>query len=264
MCPELPEVETVRRGLGIVGKTIKHVERSKFKLRYELEDSEALIGAKVTKLDRRAKYLLLSLTVRPETRLVIHLGMTGSLREGSDVLKHDHFRFVFSDESSLIYRDARRFGGIFWADDRLLSRLYNIPEVFDAEFTAEYLKTKLEVKSRVVIKTALLDQEIVGGIGNIYACEALYAARISPLRLAATLALSELQSIVYYAKSIMHQSVSMAGTTIRDFVGFHQEKGNFAAQLKVYGKDRCQGCDSDLQRRVIGGRSTFFCKNCQI
>lgn len=263
MCPELPEVETVRRGLNIVGKTISHIERSKFKLRYELEDPGALIGAKITQLDRRAKYLLLSLTVRPETKLVIHLGMTGSLRADGDSMKHDHLRLAFADGTFLIYRDARRFGGVFWADQPLLTRLYNIPEVLDAGFTAHYLQGKLKPR-KMPIKTALLDQSIVGGIGNIYACEALYAARISPLRPATTLSLSELDSIVSYAKAIMQKSVAMAGTTIRDFVGFHQEKGNFAAYLKVYGKDRCEGCFRDLQRMALGGRSTFYCPTCQI
>jgi DNA-(apurinic or apyrimidinic site) lyase (EC 4.2.99.18)/Formamidopyrimidine-DNA glycosylase (EC 3.2.2.23) len=272
--PELPEVETVRRGLepGLRGRRIERVIVYERRLRWPLPPGfEAdLAGARIQRVERRAKYLLLRL--EPEASLILHLGMTGSLRllDSGQPLRlatHDHVVFELDDGARLIYHDPRRFGSMHrhvGSDARhpLLAGLG--PEPLSEAFHAAYLHARLAGR-RAPIKLTLMDQAIVVGIGNIYANEALFRAGIHPARAAGRISLARLDRLVVEIKAVLYEAIAAGGSTLRDFFNARGEPGYFQLDYAVYGRggQPCRCCASVLREIRLGGRSTVYCPRCQ-
>ena len=292
--PELPEVETVRLGLApvLVGNSFASVEQRRGDLRFPLPKhfAERLRGRKVDALDRRAKYLLARLD--DGEVLVMHLGMTGrfsidqangkSLELGDfeygqkPTPKHEHIVFHLADGTAVRYSDTRRFGfmdlipGATLPSHALFKGLGNEP--LGADFTPEWLASRLKGKA-TSIKAALVDQRLIAGIGNIYACEALFRAGISPTRLAGTLATKtgkptkSIEALVKAVKAVLGEAIKAGGSTLRDYARADGRLGRFQHSFKVYGREgkpcRKKGCRGTVRRIVQSGRSTFYCPNCQ-
>ncbi len=275
--PELPEVETVRRALAplLSGKTITRLRTTTATLRTPLDQellNKALQGQRIVELSRRAKYLFLKLT---QGRVVqMHLGMTGSYRVEAGVFTlrtHDRIVIELDTGESLVYNDIRKFGEFRLVE---IPEGREFPEKFDSYapeplscgFTAKYLFTALS-RISAPIKTAIMRQELVVGVGNIYANEALFAAGISPLRPAQTLAFEECGLLVREIKKVLKSSLKSGGTTISDFKRPDGSEGKFALKLKVYGRtgEQCKrrGCSGIISKLVQTGRSTFYCPECQ-
>jgi formamidopyrimidine-DNA glycosylase len=285
--PELPEVETVRRGLlsSLEGRRITHALARRPDLRFPLPDDfvTRLRGARVLVLRRRAKYLLAELDTG-ET-LVMHLGMTGrfeidehgrTLKPGAFALqapaeaRHAHVLFDTDAGRRITYSDARRFGFMgLVPTDRLDQHPWFRgmgPEPLGADFTAEVLAKALDGRSQA-IKTLLLDQRIVAGLGNIYVCEALHRAGISPTRAGGEIPRAKLKTLVAAIKAVLEEAIEAGGSTLRDFVAADGALGYFQHRFRVYGRqdEPCltPGCPGVVRRQVQGGRSTFHCPQCQ-
>jgi len=303
--PELPEVETVRQGLiqGLKGKTIQDVLIRREGLRFPFpEDLPTISGTTVTDVRRRAKYLLIDLD---DGRVLLsHLGMSGrytlfSSEEANSMLapllktvnggvpvssfgqrtgyegKHDHLEFIFTDGTRAVYTDPRRFGivDLFPRIEEpvhsLLERLG--PEPFE-NWTAVDLATKLQNR-KTAIKIALLNQHIVVGVGNIYACEALHRSGLSPRRESRTLVRKNgkptirLERLVEEVKSVLNEAIASGGSTLNDFASVDGTLGYFAHRFTVYGREDepCmkKGCGGVVERIVQSNRSTFLCPRCQ-
>lgn len=270
--PELPEVETVMRGLAraIKGRRIIKVEQKRKDLRIPFpRDIQSIAGTKVRDLSRRAKYILLHLSDGRD--LVIHLGMSGRMTINPAAPdKHDHFILTFDDGTTTVFNDARRFGlvALMPAAGRDAHKLFAHlgPEPFDKAFSAGYLRGMLEGR-KSDIKTALMDQRLVVGVGNIYAAEALYLARISPLRKSGSLNAAEAARLVKAVRQVLDKAIAAGGSSLRDYVQADGELGYFQHKWAVYGKEGAacprRGCDGLIRRTVQGGRSTFYCPDCQ-
>lgn len=272
--PELPEVETTRRGIAphIIEKKVTRTTIRQSSLRWPIpaELPDILLNKTVTAVERRAKYLLLYLQNSKDGALLIHLGMSGSLRicnKNDPVLKHDHVDIVFADGVILRYSDPRRFGCILWLDvppyeHKLLSHLG--PEPLSDEFDAEYLWQRSRGK-QVAVKQFVMDQKVVTGIGNIYATEALFTAGIHPNKPSGKVSKTKYASFIADAKHILQRSITQGGTTLRDFVGGDGKPGYFAQQLLVYGRKgkECPTCETTLKEVRLSNRSSVFCPNCQ-
>ena len=284
--PELPEVETVRRGLEPVleGRTLVRVEARRPDLRFPLPHAFArrLTGARVEALSRRAKYLLWSLDTR-ET-LIVHLGMTGRFEiEGADRSrpgrfrqaashedKHAHVLFETDEAVRITFFDARRFGYMDLAptaeldDGRWLKGLG--PEPLGNGFNAAHLAEAFDGKVQNV-KATLLDQKIVAGLGNIYVCEALHRAHISPSTQAGRISAKRLEALVLAVRQVLQEAIAAGGSTLRDFARADGELGYFQHNFQVYGREGqpclTPGCKGVVQRKVQAGRSTFYCPVCQ-
>lgn len=281
--PELPEVETVRRGLLPVleGAVIARAEVNRPDLRWPLPDrmAERLTGRRVTALRRRSKYLLADLD-SGET-LLVHLGMSGRmLVSGAQVgsfhhdhpapQKHDHVVLHMGSGARITFNDARRFGMMdLMPTDRadqhpLLAGLG--PEPFGNDFNGPYLAGRLKNR-KTPIKAALLDQTVVAGLGNIYVAETLYRARISPLRLAGALAEPEAQGLVPIIREVLAEAIEAGGSSLRDFRQANGELGYFSKHFHVYDREGepCEtpGCTGSVTRTVQSGRSSFWCPACQ-
>jgi len=269
--PELPEVETTRRGLEplLVGRTVLAVKVHNRSLRWPVPHGlgRTLSGQTFLAVGRRSKYLLLSLT---SGTLVIHLGMTGHLRvvPSDEVLrKHDHVELLLDDGRALRYNDSRRFGAMLWAgveplEHQLLKNLG--PEPFAAAFTAAYLAER--ARGRVVaVKPFLMDAHTVVGVGNIYASEALFRAGIDPRRPAGKVSRAAFARLVKVVKEVLLEAIEAGGTTIRDFANSDGEPGYFRISLRVYGRagEPCVSCGAPIQQVRLGQRSTYFCAKCQ-
>ena len=269
--PELPEVETTKRGLApqIVGKTIHCVVVRQPRLRWpiNLDLNHQLSGASVQTITRRAKYLLFAFQ---SGSLLIHLGMSGHLcivdaqRAPST---HAHVDFVFKHGKILRYIDPRRFGAILWLGADYLSHplLHKLgPEPFAAAFHGSYLFERSRGKTRS-IKNMLMDQQIVTGVGNIYATEALFAAKIHPARPAGELSLADYQRLCTQVKQILEQAVAQGGTTLRDFAKADGKPGYFQQQLRVYGRNGlpCVHCQQTLEMIKLNNRASVYCRVCQ-
>lgn len=269
--PELPEVETCKRGIEpyILGyKIINSIIRTP-SLRFPIPKyiSQRIQGLSIQHLERRGKYLLLNTA---KGTLLIHLGMSGSLRivpEFEPCKKHDHIDIVFSNQKILRYHDPRRFGIFLWIESDidqhpLLNKLG--PEPLTKAFNAKYLSHALHNR-KVPIKTAIMDSHIVVGVGNIYANEALYYARISPTKLAYLLSPKDCDALVNKIKKVLAKAIKVGGTTLRDFVGSDGKPGYFKQQLQVYGRagSPCYRCQTTLVEIRINQRSTVFCPICQ-
>jgi len=267
--PELPEVETTVNGLRPVleGRTITRVTLRRADLRRPFPEGlgQRLTGATVTGLGRRAKYGLIE-TDRGDT-LVFHLGMSGRWRiDPAEELPHDHV-ILETAEHRLALNDPRRFGSIDlvptaelggWPPFAALG-----PEPLGHDFTAAYLVKAFD--GRVAsVKALLLDQRIVAGLGNIYVCEALFIARIAPMKPAGQIAKARLERLVVAIREVLLAAIEAGGSTLRDYARPDGELGYFAKQWRVYGREGepCE-CGGQVARRVDGGRSTFWCPKCQ-
>ena len=272
--PELPEVETVCRGLrqSVIGKKIETaiLRRANIRSVIPVDLPERVRNAAITRVERRAKYILIYLD-NGET-LLIHLGMSGRIttlsQHPASFDKHDHVVFLLNDAHAMIYHDPRRFGVVTIdtanqiAFHPLLSQLGWEP-LSDA-FTAEALYDALQ-KRKQAIKPALMDQQLVVGVGNIYAAESLFRAKISPLRTANSITSKEAEILVPHIKQVLRDAIESGGSTLRNYVDSRGESGYFQHHFDVYGKEHapCPVCHSKIERITQAGRSTFWCSTCQ-
>ncbi len=271
--PELPEVETVVRSLApIIGQNINHAQVYQHQLRIGSKvptDFESRIqDSTVLDIRRIAKYIVINLS-NFET-IIVHLGMSGNLlmKEITHKAgKHEHVEIALT-KNKLIYYDPRRFGLVDIIKTDNISNYFKKKKIgIDAlseDFNEDYL-SKIISKSNTVIKQLLLNQEIVAGLGNIYVCEALYSAKIHPNRISKTLSVREVKSLVKSIKEILRRSILQGGTTLKDYKDATGSPGYFVQELDVYGKTNlpCSKCKGKIERIIISGRSTFFCKKCQ-
>jgi formamidopyrimidine-DNA glycosylase len=269
--PELPEVETTRRGIdsALRGHRIKELRVYDRRLRWPIEEQlpEQLAGQQALTVGRRAKYLLLNLE---RGTLIVHLGMSGSLRvlrAGAPRLKHDQFDLAFDSGLDLRFNDPRRFGSLHYTEQdpaahRLLRSL--APEPFDASFNAEYLY-RITRKRRAAIKQVIMNGRLVTGVGNIYASEALFRARINPRRAARRLTLKDCARLVRAVRAALGAAIRAGGTSLRNYVGTDGNPGEFRQKLYVYERDDkpCRVCRTPIRQITQGARSTYFCPQCQ-
>ncbi len=267
--PELPEVETTVRGLAPVleGEQIVRVILNRADLRRPFPEGlgQRLTGARVTGLGRRAKYGLIE-TDRGDT-MIFHLGMSGRWRiDPVDAQAHDHL-ILETARHRLALNDPRRFGSVDLVPTDRLDEwppfLALGPEPLGPDFTAAHLAARFE--GRIApIKLLLLDQRIVAGLGNIYVCEALYMARIAPTRPAGRVSKARLAKLVDAVRAVLEAAIRAGGSTLRDYARPDGELGYFAKDWQVYGREgQTCGCGGKVERRVDGGRSTFWCPRCQ-
>lgn len=272
--PELPEVETIRRSLEekIKGKTMLGVDVFLDKMLKGLnpaEFGENLKGRKITGIDRRGKYLIIHLS--GGLLMVIHLRMTGQLLYCSadqEKAKHTHVVFYLNDLGQLRFVDQRQFGKVYLVKAKDLDNISGLKtlgvEPLSDAFTRELFKKGLRNR-RVKIKPLLLDQTFVAGIGNIYADEALFRARINPERVAAALSPRESSQLYRAIKEVLIEGINNHGTSIKDYKDADGNKGSNQDNLRVYGRTElpCVKCGTHIQRKVISGRSSHFCSKCQ-
>ena len=276
--PELPEVETVKRGLAPVmeGFVFDHVQLNRPDLRFPFADGfvERVQGTTLTSLTRRAKFLQARLS--SGERLFMHLGMSGRFTIDEDVQgefvhthntnpKHDHVVFQMSSGARVTFNDPRRFGFMELVGKDEPYRLDDIgPEPMGNGFNAPNLRARLKGK-KSKIKAALLDQRVVAGLGNIYVCEALYRAGISPRRAAGRLTVAETESLTGHIKATIGEAIEAGGSSLRDFANTDGGLGYFQHSFAVYGRENepCNKCKAPIKRIVQSGRSSFYCKNCQ-
>lgn len=273
--PELPEVETIRRGLErrIVGRVIRAVEVREVRFRERLNPAvlqHSLVGRRIRAVARRSKYLLLHL--HDGQVLVLHLGMSGWLVvEPPETLPgpHTHVVLELDDSSQLRFTDPRRFGRLFLlpdlgslASDRRLAGLG--PEPLSAAFDLGYLQERTH-RVRKPVKNLLLDGSAVAGVGNIYACEALYRAGIHPRTPAGRLGPERLRRLHASLVDVLRRAVGAGGTTLRDYRDAEGRPGSYQFRLRVYGREgeTCRKCRRRVRRIVQSGRSTFYCPGCQ-
>lgn len=268
--PELPEVETSRRGISphIIGFSINKIIIRQPQLRWKISDDlqNHLQNKKLLSIDRRAKYLLLNFE---SGTLLIHLGMSGNLRictMQSSVGKHDHVDFIF-EQCILRYTDPRRFGAILWLgltplESKLLNHLG--PEPLSTEFTGQHL-FELAGKRKIPVKQFIMDQKVVTGVGNIYATEALFIAGINPRRAAGNISLKRYLLLTTAIKDILQAAIKQGGTTLRDFVGGDGKPGYFQQTLLIYGKTghKCPKCETALKSIKLASRNSVYCPKCQ-
>lgn len=282
--PELPEVETVRKGLvrHLQGGTISSVDLRRKGLRFpfpkDMEDR--MENRRIEKITRRAKYLLIHL--EDDSTWLVHLGMTGKFTlfrnesEYEENSKHDHVIIRMENGAIAVYNDPRRFGLMDLIDaggeqnHRLLAGIGCEP--LSEKFNAQSFSKSIENK-KSPIKTALLDQRIVAGLGNIYVCEILNRAGVSPRRMASSVASSvgrvdsRCERIVEQTKQVLGEAIAVGGSTISDFAAVDGDLGYFAHSFRVYGREGepclTHSCSGKIKRIVQGGRSTFFCSKCQ-
>jgi formamidopyrimidine-DNA glycosylase len=269
--PELPEVETTRRGIephllnGHVTRLVVHERRLRWPVPTGLE--RTLAGQTVHSVARRGKYLLIGVD---SGTLIVHLGMSGSLRlaqADTARLKHDHVELYLSGGSCLRYCDPRRFGAWLWteADPFLHPLLASLgPEPLSRAFNGRQLFT-MSRNSKQPIKTLIMNSHTVVGVGNIYANEALFLAGILPSRPANSLSKEEGQILANRIKTVLSRAIKRGGTTLRDFVGGDGKPGYFAQELLVYGRsgEACTHCSTTLIETRLGQRTTVFCPTCQ-
>lgn len=271
--PELPEVEVTCIGIRphIVGKTVAQliVRNGRLRKPVRRDVPKILSNAVLQKVSRRAKYLLLQFDLGT---LVIHLGMSGGLRiisahHHADIQKHDHIDLIFTDGTVLRYHDPRRFGLFEWFDGQPEKfQLFNQLglEPLTAQFNGAFLYRALRHKTSS-IKTALMNGQIVVGVGNIYANEALFQAKINPQRISGSLKKTECEHLAQAIKNVLQQAIDAGGSTIQDFVDSDGKAGYFQNQHQVYGKQNtpCPCCGTLIQRIIQNQRSSFFCPHCQ-
>ncbi len=268
--PELPEVETTRRGIEpyLVGHTIRHLHVRQPRLRWPVPDEvHRVVNQPIEQISRRGKYLLMQ---TPPGYLIWHLGMSGSMRilpRDAAVELHEHICIELDDGNSLRFRDPRRFGALLFSDtDPLLhERLVRLgPEPLSEAFNGDYLLQQCRER-RSPIKTAIMDSHVVVGVGNIYACESLYLSRINPKIPAGRISRQRLERLVVAIKDVLTQAIAAGGTTLQDFTRADGKPGYFRHSLQVYGREGepCLTCQRPLKRVSIGQRSTFYCTHCQ-
>lgn len=270
--PELPEVETTKNGVAplIIGKTIKDIRLHAKQLRTPLnkKDFAPFIGTQFTSVVRRAKYLLLHSSISNHA-IVIHLGMSGSLRVNpatSKRQKHDHVSLFFTDNTVLRLHDPRRFGMCqpitLHPLPRFLAQLGVEP--LSPDFNLSYLYP-LAQRRKAAIKSLIMDQKIVVGIGNIYATEALFRANIAPFAPCHTLSKKRLERLIAHCKAVLEEGIQQGGTTLKDFTHVDGKAGYFQQTLAVYARANqpCVHCGTRIQSMIIAGRNSAFCPHCQ-
>ena len=269
--PELPEVETSRRGIAphLIRQTISGVTIRQPMLRWPIPDNLAklLSGQKINVVNRRAKYLFVTTDAGT---LILHLGMSGSLRvldESCPAGKHDHFDLRLANGKLLRLRDPRRFGAILWGGTEpekhpLIARLG--PEPLSDTFSGGHLY-RVGYKRRAAIKNLIMDAHIVVGVGNIYASESLFLAGIHPSRPCNRISETRYHRLAEQIKRVLQRAIEQGGTTLRDFQQSDGKPGYFAQQLNIYGRsgEPCPTCGTPISQRKIGQRSSFFCTHCQ-
>ena len=269
--PELPEVETSRRGIEphILNQTVVDVRIRQHRLRWPIPRKlpEYLNNKTINSVSRRGKYLLLAVDTGT---VIIHLGMSGSLRicePERPFDKHDHFDLVLANNKTLRLRDPRKFGCVLWTDQavdkhKLFSKLG--PEPLSDDFDGSVLFQKSRKRS-CSIKSLIMNSQIVVGIGNIYACEALFLAGINPARKAGSISRARCIKLADTIKKVLAASIEQGGTTLRDFSREDGQPGYFAQKLCVYGRagDNCLHCNSTIKQITQQARSTFYCSHCQ-
>jgi formamidopyrimidine-DNA glycosylase len=269
--PELPEVETTRRGVraALRGRQVAGLVLRESRLRWRVDAAlpVRIEGQRVTDVRRRAKYLIIDLDAGS---LILHLGMSGSLRvldAATPVLPHDHYDLLLDSGRCLRFNDPRRFGSLHWspgdpAAHPLLADLG--PEPLGAEFNVGYLARRARGR-RVAIKHFLMDQRIVVGVGNIYASEALFRAGIHPRRAAGRISRARLEALITSVRAVLEDAIREGGTTLRDYVAADGNPGYFRQKLYVYERaDKpCRRCRTPVRQLVQGQRSTYYCPRCQ-
>lgn len=269
--PELPEVETTRRGVraALRGQLITGFELREHRLRWPVSRALAreLPGQRVREVRRRAKYLLIELD---RGTLIAHLGMSGSLRivpGGTAWLPHDHYEIALDSGRALRFNDPRRFGSLHWTTDNPLGHplLAGLgPEPLGRDFDGDYLADRARGR-RVAVKQFLLDQRIVVGVGNIYASEALFRAGIHPRRAAGRVSRERYHRLAAAVREVLEEAIRQGGTTLRDYVSPDGTPGYFRQKLFVYERagEPCRRCHAAIRRLAQGQRSTYFCPVCQ-
>ncbi len=268
--PELPEIETITQGIqNLVGQKISDIIVRNKSLRYPIEPNlkYKLIDKKIIAITRRAKYIIIKLNYG---FLIIHLGMSGSisLTNLSNIdKKHDHFDLI-CENIILRYNDPRRFGCIIYTDNaiekhKLFSSLG--PEPLSNNFNANYLISKINNRN-ISIKQLIMDNHIVVGIGNIYACEALYKSNILPTRIGNTINETEAKNLVMNIQSVLKSAIQLGGSSLRDYKKIDGTLGYFQNEHFVYGKTnkQCKSCNNLITAKRIGGRNSFYCPYCQV
>lgn len=290
--PELPEVETTKTSLTpLIGSNVVRLQAYQPKLRWQMPaDLSQLTQHRLTAIHRRAKYLLLDFNGQHPRSLIVHLGMSGSLQQhpqGFDKRKHDHLIIDFANTKGQItqlhYHDPRRFGAVLWAKDyqhKLLDHLGVEP--LSDDFTAQYLHTHihrlnhtddgtqttqptLKTPIKRAIKSVIMEQTLVVGVGNIYATESLFLAGIHPATPAYLLSLAQLETLVSHIKTILAQAIAKGGSSLRDFTVANGVTGYFQQTLLAYGRENqpCPNCAKPLSKQKINGRASVYCSNCQ-
>lgn len=269
--PELPEVETTRRGIAphLTGARVNRVIIRQPRLRWPIPDSlpELLKGRKILDVSRRGKYLLFQFR---HGVLLLHLGMSGSLRilaSNTSPQKHDHFEIRLSGGRSLRLRDPRRFGAVLWAGEspQLHPLLESLgPEPLSNSFSGAYLHQQGRGR-RTAVKNMIMDSRVVVGVGNIYASEALFRAGIHPKRACNRISVTRYEALVDAIRTVLSAAIEQGGTTLRDFQQEDGRPGYFAQELQVYGRsgEPCPACGDNICSLVIGQRNSFFCPQCQ-
>lgn len=271
--PELPEVETLKRSLEkyVVGHKITSFMQFRSSLRYELDPNLATktVNSFISKLQRVAKYLIIELS--NNNSIIFHLGMTGRLtlrKINYEFQKHDHLVFVLENENLIVFNDSRRFGMVYVCNTNQLKMqkyLKNIGlEPFSRQFNVEYLVNCFKNK-KTPIKSAIMDNKIIVGVGNIYASESLFLSKISPLRPAQTLTTNEILCLTRSIIWVLNEAIDAGGTTLRDFVNGDNKPGYFKQKLNVYDRKNlnCYCCKAKITKIMQSGRATYFCSICQ-
>jgi len=269
--PELPEVETTKRGIEphVLGQTIKKITIRTDKLRWPIPTviKRHLKNQIIHSIERRAKYIFLN---SDKGSLIVHLGMTGSLRvidAKVPVQKHEHIDILFTNNKVLRYKDARKFGSFLWTTNDphqhdLITRLG--PEPLSKAFNAAYLFASCRNR-KVAIKAHIMNQSVVVGIGNIYASEALFKAGIHPNKAAHRVSKDKLKELIKTSKQTLRAAIKQGGTTLQDYQNPDGAPGYFSIRLKVYGREGepCPKCSKAIKAKVIGQRNSFYCTSCQ-
>ncbi|HTC45371.1 MAG TPA: bifunctional DNA-formamidopyrimidine glycosylase/DNA-(apurinic or apyrimidinic site) lyase [Steroidobacteraceae bacterium] len=269
--PELPEVETTRRGLEphLAGQTILRLTVHDHRLRWPVDARlpQTLAGQHVKSVERRAKYLLLRLT---HGTVLWHLGMSGSLRivpSDLPVDLHDHIDLILTSGHTVRFNDPRRFGSVIYVTGDpqahpLLAKL--APEPFDPAFDAQYL-WRISRRRRVSVKQLIMNGQVVTGVGNIYASEVLFRAGIRPRRQSRSLQRDETMRLVAAIRKVLKQAIRVGGTTLRDYVNPQGNPGYFRQKLFVYERaaEPCRNCGTLIRSFTQGQRSTYYCPTCQ-
>lgn len=272
--PELPEVETVRRSLVdlVKNRTIKSVDVIYGRIIQDVpidEFKEKLKNEKINDISRYGKYLFIILD---HYTLISHLRMEGKYfykEESIELTKHDHIVFHLDNNYKLVYNDTRKFGVMYLVNETIYSNICLHPQInklgIEAnsdKLTKEYLFNKLNKKTGP-IKSELLDQTIICGLGNIYADEVLFLSKLNPIKKANTLTIDECDLIANASRKVMEKAISLGGTTIKSFMSSHEISGLFQNELNVHTKDKCKICNSDIIKIRVGGRGTYYCPICQ-
>jgi len=271
--PELPEVETTKRGIEpyLLGRNIYAIEIREPRMRWPVEDDVLqMTGQRVNQVCRRAKYILMNCDLGT---LILHLGMSGSLRicpHEQELRKHDHFIMRLDKDLEMRLHDPRRFGAVIWHDASkgpidshpLLCHLG--PEPLSNHFNSDYLVSTCHQR-KTSIKQHIMNNRVVVGVGNIYACEALFRSGIHPARKAGRIAKARINKLTNEIKLVLKEAIKQGGTTLRDFLREDGSPGYFKQQLNVYDREGkpCHACESKIKKIILGNRSTYYCPRCQ-